>query len=62
MQKEMNDMLVDYQSSYASQSMQDDVMEELADQYMNTNRVVKQAKRNLLAAIGSMNMLVIKPW
>ena len=62
MHNEMKDMLVDYQSTYTSQKIQDDVMEELSDQFNNSLRMVKQAKRTLLGVIDGMNMLVIKPW
>ena len=62
MQNEMSDMLVDYQSTYTAQNIQNDILQELADQYQNTRRVMNQAKRNILGVIDSMNMLVIKPW
>ena len=62
MQNEMSDMLVDYQSTYTSQNIQNDILQELADQYQNTRRVMNQTKRNILGVIESMNMLVIKPW
>ena len=62
MQDEMTGMIVDYQSTHAAQSIQDDIMQELSDQYMNTRRTLNQVKRTLINNIDSMNILVIKPW
>ena len=62
MQKEMSDMLVDYQSTYTAQNIQNDILQELGDQYQRSRQSINQAKRNLLAMIDSMNILVIKPW
>ena len=62
MQNEMTGMLVDFQTTHAAQRIQDDIMQELSDQYMNSRQVMAQTKRTLVNNIDSMNMLVIKPW